>query len=128
MSRATANLVEDTAAFKDLEVGVISGSIVGLGLTASSGSIQGGTPLTASFNVIDTVGTAGDSVTLPLNSKLSTIIFIKNGAGANAMDVFPALGDDLGAGANTAASLLAGKGIAYIKTAATVWEALFAGA
>ncbi len=101
------------------------GTTKGLGLTADVGSIQGGQVLVSSFNVIDTVGTAGDAVTLPAEFSAGTVIFIKNGAGANACDVFPALGDDLGAGANTAASLLAGAGIVYIATVAnTTWESL----
>ncbi len=116
---------QDYFNLKELTVGFLKGNIMGLGLTADNGSVQGGQVLVSSFNVIDTCGTAGDAVTLPAVFAAGTIIFIKNGAGANAVDVFPALGDDLGAGANVAASLLAGAGIVYIATVAnTTWESL----
>ena len=44
--------------------------------------------------------------------------------GAEACDVFPASGDNLGAGADTAASLAAGANITYVAYDATNWEAL----
>lgn len=117
--------VNDTIQVKELTTNFIKGSTRGLGLTADTGSVQGGQPLVSSFNVIDTSATAGDSVTLPAVFSAGTVIFIKNGAAANAIDVFPALGDDLGAGANTAAALAAGAGITYIATVAnSTWESL----
>lgn len=119
---------EDIVNCRELNVVKITGS-ASLGLTADVGSVQGGCPLTSSFNVIDTSANAGDAVTLPASFKAGTIIFIKNGAAANSVDVFPALGDNLGAGANAAAALAAGKGIAYIGTTTdTTWEPLFTGA
>lgn len=120
---------DDVGTFKELITTFLKGGATGLGLTASAGSIQGGQPLTSSFNVVDTSGTAGDSVTLPTTFNAGTIIFIKNGAAANSIDVFPALGHDLGAGANTAAALAAGKGICYIGTVTnSTWEPLITGA
>ena len=120
-----ADYTDATIQVKELTTNFIKGSTRGLGLTADTGSVQGGQPLVSSFNVIDTSGTAGDSVTLPAVFSAGTVIFIKNGAAANAIDVFPALGDDLGAGANTAAALAAGAGITYIATAAnSTWESL----
>lgn len=120
--------MSDTEEFmnlKELTIGFLKGASKSLGLTADTGSAQGGLPLVSSFNVIDTSGTAGDSVTLPAVAAAGTVIFIKNGAAANAIDVFPALGDDIGAGANTAVSLAAGAGIVYICTTAdTTWESL----
>ena len=119
----------DILNLKELSVGFLQATNMGLGLTADVSSIQGGQPLVSSFNVIDTSGTAGDSVTLPASFKAGTVIFIKNGAAANSIDVFPALGDNLGAGANTAAALAATKGIAYIATVEnSTWEPLITGA
>ncbi len=116
---------EDFIHVKEITAGLLKGNVMGLGLTADVGSIQGGQPLVSSFNVIDTSGTAGDAVTLPATFAAGTVIFIKNGAAANSVDVFPALGDDLGAGANTAAALAAGAGIVYIATVAnSTWESL----
>ena len=113
---------------KELTAILLKGGPEGIGLTASTGSIQGGQPLVTSFNVIDTSGTAGDSVTLPAAANIGTVIFIKNGAAANSVDVFPALGDDLGAGANTAEALAAGDFAAYICTTIdSVWEKLLGG-
>ena len=110
---------------KAITAGFLVGNEMGLGLTADVGSVQGGQVLVSSFNVIDTSGTAGDAVTLPATFNAGTVIFIKNGAAANAIDVFPALGDDLGGGANTAAALAAGAGIVYIGTVDnTTWESL----
>ena len=96
---------------------VIQASQANVGLTADAGSAQGGTPLTSSYNVISTCATAGDSVTLPATFPVGTIVKIKND-GAQSADVFPASGDDLGAGANTATALAAGSSITYIATVA----------
>ena len=94
------------------------------GLTADVGSIQGGLPLTANVNEISVVGTTGDSATL--KAAVAGISFqqtiINNGA--NAMDVFPASGDNLGAGVDTAASLAAGARITYVSYDATNWIVL----
>jgi len=96
-----------------------------VGLTASGGSIQGGLPLLSSYNVISTSGTAGDSCTLPSGFSVGTKITIKNDAAANAVDVFPASGDDLGSGANNAASLANGASITYLATVAdTTWTSI----
>lgn len=95
---------------------------VAAGLTADAGSAQGGTPLTKDINEISTCGTTGDSVTLPTAAAGLTVTIINNGA--NAADVFPASGDDLGAGVDTAASLAAGANITYAAYDATNWVAV----
>lgn len=99
-----------------------------VGITADTGSVQGGGVITATFNVIDTSGTAGDAVTLPANASVGTIIYIKNGAAANSVDVFPASGDNLGQGANTQEALASGDFAVYICTTnSSVWEKLMGG-
>jgi len=96
-----------------------------VGLTADVGSVQGGLPLLSSYNVISISANAGDSCTLPAAFAVGTKITIKNDAAVNAVDVFPASGDDLGAGANTAASLAAGASITYIGTVAnSTWTSI----
>ncbi len=98
-------------------------------ITADVSSVQGGYPLTHSVNVITTVAGAGDCVTLPATFPVGTLVYIKNSGAANSVDVFPALGDDLGAGTNTAAALATGDTICYIGMVAnTTWEPLFTGA
>jgi len=94
-------------------------------LTASAGSVQGGLPLLSSYNVISTSASAGDSCTLPATFSVGAKVTIKNDAAANAVDVFPAAGDDLGAGANTAASLANGASITYLATVAnSTWTSI----
>ena len=99
-----------------------------VGLTADVGSAQGNGVITSSYNVYDTVGTAGDAATLPASFNAGAIIYVKNGAAANAMDVFPASGDDLGAGANTAVAIAAGNFKVFLATTAnSTWEQLMGG-
>ena len=85
-------------------------------LTAVGGGVQGDGVLLSSYNVISICVDVGDAVTLPSTFAVGTVVKIKNDGGASA-DVFPALGDNLGAGVNTAAALAAGASITYIGTA-----------
>lgn len=91
------------------------------GITAHTGSSQGDGPLTTDINQISVCGTTGDAVTLPSAVGGMSITIINDGA--NACDVFPASSDNLGAGANTAASLAAGNNITYDAYDAVNWEA-----
>ena len=93
------------------------------GITADTGSIQGGSVLTTDINEVSISGTAGDSVTLPTASAGLKVTIINNAA-ANAVDVFPNVSDNLGAGVNTAASLAAGSNITYVAYDATNWESI----
>ncbi len=106
-----ANLINDTT--RGVEFGI----------TADVSSVQGGGALTATINEISTCANVGDAVTLlPAVSGLRQTI-INNGA--NACDVFPNTGDNLGVGANTAVSLAAGANITYVcYDFATNWVAL----
>jgi hypothetical protein len=91
------------------------------GITADVGSVQGGSPLTGAVNEIAVCANIGDAVTLPLAvAGFSYDVTIINN-GANAADVFPALGDDLGGGVNIAASLAAGASITYRSYDDTNW-------
>ena len=89
------------------------------GITASTGSIQGGSPLVSAINEISVCANAGDSVTLPAALPSLTVVVINNGA--QSADVFPASSDNLGAGADTAAALAAGAQISYTAYDATNW-------
>lgn len=102
---------------------------VAVGLTADSGSIQGGGVITVKFNTYATVGTAGDAATLPAVFALADLVYVKNDAATNSMDVFPALGDDAGAGDNVAIAVAAGEGKIFLATLAnTTWTVLITGA
>ena len=93
-------------------------------VTAFAGGGQGSAViLGSSYNVLSVVATTGDSVKLPVvfeSGDPATVIYIKND-GANAADVFPGSGDDLGAGVDTAVSLAAGESASFIATAGSTW-------
>jgi hypothetical protein len=76
------------------------------GITADVSSIQGGGPLTSQFNEVTTVGTAGDAVTLPA-AQPGLVVYVRNAAAVNSMDVFPALGDSINALADNLAFAMA---------------------
>ncbi len=104
----------------EASLGVIQVPEAGLAITAfATGGQVGATQLNSSYNVIGTVATTGDSVKLLPTFAVNSIIFIKND-GANAADVFPGIGDDLGAGTDTAISLAAGESASFIATVANL--------
>ena len=95
-----------------------------VGLTADVGSSQGDGVITSTYNVYSTVANAGDAATLPSTFEAGTVIYIKND-GANSMDVFPASGDDAGAGVNTAVAVGAGESKTFIaSTTNSTWTQL----
>lgn len=97
-----------------------------VGLTADIGSAQGDGVILSSYNVYTTVATAGDAATLPAVFGVGTQIYIKND-GAESMDVFPASGDDAGAGADTAVAIAAGSSAVFAGTVANAtWTQLIA--
>jgi hypothetical protein len=92
------------------------------GITAFAGGGQGSaTALTAGYNEVTTVATAGDSVKLP-TAAASTVVIVKN-EGAAAMNVFPFLGDTINDGsANAAYAVPAGATVTFVALNATNWE------
>jgi len=108
--------------------GVIQTVESDVGLTADVGSAQGNGIILSSFNVYSTVGTAGDAATLPATFDVGTTIYVKNDAATNSMDVFPALGDDAGAGTNLAVAVAAGAFAVFFATATdATWTKLMGG-
>ena len=100
----------------ELNGGVIQVPKGNTAVTAFAGGGQASaTQLNDSYIVITTVASPGDSVKLPPVFGLYSIVFIKND-GANAADVFPATGHDLGAGVDTAVSIPAGRSLSFIAT------------
>lgn len=95
---------------------------VNAGLTASTTQTQGNGALTAEINEVSTVANTSDTVTLPAAVVGLKIVVINNGA--NAMRIFPASGDNLGAGVNTAmaTNLAATHMVTFIAYDATNWE------
>ena len=89
----------------------MTGSLVSdldTGLTAGTTQTQGGgLALTAQINDITTVANANDAVVLAGFTKGSKQTVYNNGA--NILQVFPASGDDLGAGLNTSTTVDVGQ-------------------
>ncbi len=76
---------------------------VNAGLTAGTTQTQaGGLDLIAQVNEVSTVANTSDTVVLPSLPATGSLRITIINKGANTMRVFPASGDDLGAGANTA--------------------------
>ena len=99
---------------------------VAVNVTADAGSAQGGGAITATFVEISTVGTTGDSVTLP-TAAAGKLVFIANN-GANSADVFPASGDKIDGGSvNVALALDAGANRIYICQDGTDWDTIGGG-
>ncbi len=108
--------------------GVLQAVQADVGLTAHTDSNQGSGPILSSYNVYDIVGTAGDAATLPGTFVVGTLIYVKNGAAANSMDIFPTLGDDAGAGTDTVVALAAGDFKVFLGTTANAtWEQILGG-
>jgi hypothetical protein len=96
-----------------------------VGLTADIGSAQGNGVILSSINQYSTVGTIGDAATLPASFDVGTEVHVIND-GANSMDVFPASGDDAGAGANIAVAVAAGARAKFLATAANAtWATIY---
>lgn len=90
------------------------------GITASTTQTQGQGALTSWLNEVATVANANDTVTLPAAVAGKEVVVCNNGA--NTLQIFPASGDNLGAGLNTATTLAAGSNVTYVAYDATTWE------
>lgn len=91
------------------------------GLTAHAGGGQtNALPLNNRYNVIGTVGSAGDSVLLPNIVTKETIIKVKNTSGTS-LNVFPVLGGNAGAGLNTAVAVAGGTSAEFVSTGNNTW-------
>lgn len=92
------------------------------GLTASTTQTQGQGPLTAEINEVSTVANTNDTVTLVTAFTGQCQIIINNGA--NTLRIFPASGDNLGAGVDTATTLASGANVKFCAYNATNWESI----
>lgn len=90
------------------------------GITASTTQTQGQQPLTAQVNVVGTVANTNDTVTLVSAVTGYTQTIINNGA--NTLQIFPASGDNLGAGTNNPTTLAAGSNVTFVAVSAGLWE------
>jgi len=92
------------------------------GITASTTQTQGQGALTTSINEVATVANTNDTVTLPSAIAGLEVVVINNGA--NSLQIFPASGDDLGQGVDTATTLSGGSNISFFTYDATNWESV----
>lgn len=92
--------------YSGLSSHVIVDSEAHTGITASTTQTQGQGQLLSSHNEVATVANANDTVTAPVAVAGRTLTILNNGA--NTLQVFPSTGDDLGAGVNTAITIVAG--------------------
>ena len=95
---------------------------VNAAITASTTQAQGNGPLTAEINEISVVANANDTVTLPTAVAGLKIVIINNGA--NTLQIFPATGDNLGAGVDASTTLASASNVVYVSYDATNWESL----
>jgi hypothetical protein len=95
------------------------------GITAHAGGTQAAAfQLSAQMNRVTTVGTAADSVKLPVSAP-GLVVTVTNAAAANALNVFGQTGDIINAlAANTAFSVVANKSAQFICYTAGQWHTL----
>lgn len=92
------------------------------GITAAVGGGQtNAVQLQDSINRVTVVATAADSVKLP-PAKQGLVVFVANSDAADAMGVFPFLGDAINAlGPNTVLSVAANKGVMFFCPVDGLW-------
>ena len=89
-------------------------------ITASTTQTQGQQALTADINEISVCANANDTVTLPSAVAGRQCLVINNGA--QTLQVFPASGDDLGAGVNTSTTIVTTSRKLFVAYDSTNWE------
>lgn len=91
------------------------------GITASATQTQGQSAMTCEVCNVTTVATANNVVTLPgaVPGKCARV----SNNGAETLKIFPASGDNLGAGVNTSTTLASGSNIEFCSYDTTNWEA-----
>lgn len=103
--------------------GAIIKDTVTAGITASTTQSQGQGALTSNVNQVSTVANANDTVTLPAAPSVGSMTVTIINDGANTLQVFPASGDNLGAGADASTTITAGATKMFVSYDATNWEA-----
>jgi hypothetical protein len=93
------------------------------GITASVTQTQGQQPLLSSYNEVSTVANPNDVVTAPSVAAGDRLLIINNGV--NTLQVFPASGDDIGAGVDTSITIISGGVGMFLGRDATNWDTLF---
>jgi hypothetical protein len=120
---ATAlNVATDTTITGDLSVGGLFGRSLSSSITASSTQTQGQQPLTANVNNVTVIATDNDVVTLPAASATYSFPITIYNSDTNTLQIFPASGDDLGAGVNASTTLSPGANVTFGNADDTNWR------
>lgn len=90
------------------------------GITASTTQTQGQGALTTQINEVSVCANANDTVTLPAAVAGREVTIINNGA--QTLRIYPASGDNAGAGVDTAVTLATATNRTYVAFDATNWE------
>jgi hypothetical protein len=90
------------------------------GIVASTTQAQGNGPLTSDVNQVSVVANANDTVTLP-SALAGWEVIVINSDPVNTLQVFPALGNDLGAGVNNSTTQAPGVTNRYLAYDTTNW-------
>ena len=91
------------------------------GITAAVTTVgQGAGPLTSDINEVSVVASTDDVVTMPTAVAGREITIINNGA--NTLLIFPALGDNLGAGVNVGRQLESSESVELVAVDSTNWH------
>jgi hypothetical protein len=110
--------------YAELSSRIIQTNANHVGLTASVTQTQaGGLALLSSYNEVAIVGTTGDALTAFGVKEGDRLTVINNGA--NDLQLFPAVGDDIGAGVDASITIEAGSIGIFIGRDATNWDTLF---
>lgn len=110
------------AAWEDIGAGALPKRSTTAGITAVNPGVQGDGELVSEVNEVSTVANANDAVTMPGAAAGRRVVIINNGA--NTLEIWPAVGDNCGAGVNTAVTLAAGSNVEYVAYNNGNWEAL----
>lgn len=108
--------------FAEANVQVLQTNHAHTGLTASTTQTQGQGGLFSSYNEVATVANPNDTVTAPSVGEGRRLVIINNGA--NTLQVFPASGDNLGAGVDSSITIAAGAALVAIGRGGVNWDVL----
>ena len=93
---------------------------VSAGVTATNPGVQGDNPITTQITEVSVVANTNDAVTAPAAVAGREFTVINNGM--QTLEIWPASGDNLGSGVDTAVTLAAGSNVTYVAYDATNWE------
>lgn len=116
----SVGLIVTSAQQQRIEQFTIRVASTAAGVTASTTQTQGQGAITTNLVQVSTVANANDVKTLPTAAAGLEVTIINDGA--NTLQIFPASGDDLGAGVDLSTSLEVAGTMAFVAYDATNWQ------